>query len=205
MQAKALRKERSNSIRNPRWREEEEKGRRSRSPTSCTSPSHMTELRLASKTTKLASKTTTSISFHQLPVKQQQSQHVSSQQLQLQSHRAVIFRNGHLRGGRGRSGGVRPQRDRVNEDRMERGRETSSDAPAGLYSRRGLAKAETSGSSHCGIARETMPDLDGAKPQRGHDGRALNPTRGVAENGRPLVNTNCPLDNRSKRFIVPPR
>jgi hypothetical protein len=67
MQAKALKKERSNSTRNPRWREEEEKGRRSRSPTSCTSLSHLTELRLASKTTKLASKTTTSINFHQLP------------------------------------------------------------------------------------------------------------------------------------------
>lgn len=37
-----------------------------------------------------------------------------------------------------------------------------------------------------------MPDQDGAKPDRARDGRALNPTWGVAENGRPLVNANCP-------------
>lgn len=37
-----------------------------------------------------------------------------------------------------------------------------------------------------------MPDQDDAEPLRGRKGRALNPRRGVARNGRPLVNTNCP-------------
>lgn len=39
-----------------------------------------------------------------------------------------------------------------------------------------------------------MPDRDDAKTVRARDGRALNPTRGVARNGRPLVNTNCPRE-----------
>lgn len=42
-----------------------------------------------------------------------------------------------------------------------------------------------------------MPDQGDAKPLRAREGRALNPTRGVARNGRPLVNTNCP----SKSFL----
>jgi hypothetical protein len=75
-----------------------------------------------------------------------------------------------------------------------RGKETSSsDAPAGLYSWWEAVKAETCGSSRCGIAREAMPDQGDAKPFRAREGRALNPTRGVARNGRPLVNTNCPI------------
>jgi hypothetical protein len=46
-----------------------------------------------------------------------------------------------------------------------------------------------------------MPDRGDAKPLRARDGRALNPTRGVAENGRPLVNTNCPTNIKIKEEI----
>ena len=53
-------------------------------------------------------------------------------------------------------------------------------------------KAEMCGSSRCGIAQDTMPNRDDAKPLQARDGGALNPNGEVARNGRPLVNTNCP-------------
>ena len=61
-----------------------------------------------------------------------------------------------------------------------------------LYSCQGAAKAVLGGSSVSGMAFGTKPDMRRTKPRRGRGRRALNLNEGTAENGRPLVNANCP-------------
>lgn len=67
-----------------------------------------------------------------------------------------------------------------------------SDALAVLYSRWSGEKADTGSRTHSGKAAGAKPGRVYTRPEGAEDGRALNRNRAVAENGRVLVNGNCP-------------
>ncbi len=75
----------------------------------------------------------------------------------------------------------------------EGGRDCEGDAPVVLYSRGEWIKAAKGGSSALGMVLNAKLNRVWAKLHRDRLRGALNPNQGVAENGRVLVNANCPL------------